>query len=806
MAAQRRVVIIGAGIVGCTIAEELTRRGWTDVTVLEQGPLVRTGGSTSHAPGLVLQVSPSKTMTTFARQTVERFSELELNGEQCFNQVGSLEFALTDERWAELHRRQGLLAAYGVESAMLTAEECGELLPMLDPSTILGGLHLPTDGLAKPVLAGEIMMREAESRGARFLPYHRVSAIRTAGGQVTAVVTEQAEFAADIVVCCAGFWGQRIGQLAGVRIPLSPMQHFYAKSAPVPARAGTAVEASSPIVRHLDGMVYFREHYDRLGFGFYGHDAMPIDVDDIPSHEEAEEPSKLPFTGQEHCEQSWQHVVELLPGMRETKLEDGFNGIFSFTPDGMPILGESKDVAGFWAAEAVWITHSAGVGRAMAEWIVDGVPGLDMHECDINRFDRAQLGPDHLLERNCRSYDRNYDIIHPLQPTERPWRYGPCHARQEARGAVFHDVRGWARPRWYEANAPLAASFAIGQRQGWEAQYWSPIVGAEHLATRARAGLFDLTPVTRLDITGPSALGFLQRLTSNQQDRPVGAVTYSLLLDVNGGVRSEITVARMDRDSFRVVCDGGRDLAWFARHARGYEGVELREVTSATCALGLWGPRAEPLLRQLLTDTEAWRTLADGRLATAHLGRVPVSLLPISHVGEPGFELHTAAECGPELWDVLSEAGEPFGLVAAGTGAFHSLRVESGLRFAGVDMTTEHSPYEAGLGFAVSLDKRDFIGRDAIAGADRPGRRLVSFALNEPAAHLMGSEPVFAGSATVGLVTSAAYSYGRDRTVGFAWLPAEHAEAGTPLEIQYFDRRLPATVDDAPALATTNLR
>jgi glycine cleavage system aminomethyltransferase T/glycine/D-amino acid oxidase-like deaminating enzyme len=803
---QRRVVIVGAGIVGCTIAEGLTSRGWTDVTVLEQGPLVMTGGSTSHAPGLVHQFNASKAMTRFATQTIERFSELVVNGQSCFKQVGSLDLALTTERLADLRRRQGLLTSYGVEAQIFSPEECGERHSLLNPEAIAGGLYVPTDGLANPVLGGEIMMRMAESRGARFLPHHRVTDVRVSKGKVSAVVTDSGEFPADIVVCCAGFWGPRIGDMVGVPIPLTPMQHFYAKSSPLPSRGGTLAEATSPILRDFDGMFYAREHHDRFGFGFYGYPALPVAQEDIPAHEAAPVmPSMLPFTGQDHCETSWERIVELLPALRDTKLEQGFNGIFSFTPDGLPIMGESMDVEGFWVAEAVWITHSGGVGKAMVEWIVDGSPEVDVHDFDVNRFERAQLGPEHLLERNSQSFDRNYAIVHPLEPSERPWRTTPFHTREQELQAVFQDDRGWARPQWYASNANLLDEFSVASRSGWEAQHWSRLVGVEHLATRARAGLFDMTPVTRMEVTGLGALGLLQRLTTGDMDQPVGSVVFTLLLDVNGGVRSEVSVVRLGAERFRVLCNGRRDVAWFTRNARGVAGIRIEDVTPATCALGLWGPAVEPVFEQLLED-DAWRrAFKDGKAVDTHLGYAPATIIPVSYVGEPGVEVHTSSECGQEVWDVLTKMGKRFGLVPAGRGSFQSLRVESGMRVAGVDLSTEHSPYEAGLGFAIDMDKGDFIGRSAIATPEgRPTpQRLVSFALDDPSAHLMGKEPIFVSDQRVGRVTSAAYGYSVGHTRGFAWLPVELGSVGTSVEVQYFDRRLSATVLGDPARATT---
>jgi glycine cleavage system aminomethyltransferase T len=442
----------------------------------------------------------------------------------------------------------------------------------------------------------------------------------------------------------------------------------------------------------------------------------------------------------------------------------------------------------------------------MVEWIVDGTPEADVHDFDVNRFERAQLGPEHLVERNSQSFDRNYAIVHPLEPYERPWRTTPLHARQREQQAAFQDDRGWARPQWFASNANLLDEFSVPARSGWEERHWSPLVGAEHLATRARAGLFDMTPVTRMEVTGAGALGLLQRLTTGDMDQPVGSVTFTLLLDVNGGVRSEVSVVRLRTDRFRLMCNGIRDVAWFTRHARGVAGVRVEDVTPSTAALGLWGPAAEPLIEELLGG-DVWRQASkDGTAVDTYLGYAAVTVVPISYVGEPGVEVHSSGDCGQEVWDVLTEAGRQHGMVLAGRGAFQSLRVESGLRVAGVDLSTERSPFESGLGLAVDMDKGDFVGRSALAAAHERDdlHRMVSFELDDASAHLSGKEPVFVDDRCVGLVTSAAYGYSVGRTRGFAWVPEALAAAGTSVDVEYFGRRLAASVLDQPAWVTTS--
>lgn len=781
-----RVVVIGAGIVGCAVADELTVRGWIDVTVLEQGPLFQTGGSSSHAPGLVFQTNPSKTMTEFARYTVEKYVDLGV-----FQQVGGLEVATTPARWADLHRKHGWATSWGVDAHLRTPEECAALHPLLDPDRILGGYHTPTDGLTKAIRAGEVQARRAIERGARFLAHQEVVDIRTAGRRVTGVVTTGDTFDADIVVCCAGFWGPQVGRLVGLTIPLQPLAHQYATTTPVPALAGATTEATAPILRHQDADLYFREVNDRIGIGSYAHRPMP--VDDVAPHADAPVmPSMLAFT-EEDFAPSWRDAVELLPALGESKVEDGFNGVFSFTTDGSPLIGESLDTQGFWVAEAVWVTHSAGVARALAESLVDGRASMDVHECDLHRFEEVQLAPEFVARRGAQNFIEVYDVLHPLQPMAdpRPLRTSPFYPRQRELGAFFLEAAGWERPHWFESN-PVGDAPERGE---WAGRYWSPIAAAEARGTRERVGLYDMTPLKRLEVTGPGALAFLQRMTTNNLAKKVGAVTYTLLLDHAGGIRSDLTVARLGEQRFQVGANGNLDLDWLLRHCP--DDVAVRDITGGTCCVGVWGPLARDLVQPLTHQDFGHKALGYFRATKAYVGHVPVTALRVSYVGELGWELYTTAEHGLKLWDTLWEAGQRLGVVAGGRAAFNSLRLEKGYRLWGVDMTTEHTPDEAGVGFAVRMDKGDFVGRDALAELGAPTRRLTCLTMDRPESVVLGKEPVFLAGRPAGYVTSAAFGHTIGASIAYAWLPAE-AIPGTPVEVEYFGERLAATVAAEP--------
>ncbi|QFZ77568.1 FAD-dependent oxidoreductase [Streptomyces fagopyri] len=806
-ATRPRVVVIGAGIVGCSLADELTARGWTDVTVLEQGPLPAPGGSTSHAPGLVFQTSPSRTLTAFARYTVEKFSSLRVDGVPCFDPVGGLELATTPERLADLHRRAGYAAAWGVRGEIVSAARCGELWPLIDRSAVLGGFHTPDDGLARALLAARAQMERATRRGARFLDRHTVVGIEREEGtgtadRVTAVVTDRGTFPADHVVSAAGFWGPVVGRMAGVDVPLQPLAHQYAKTRRLPELAGATAEASRPILRFQDRDLYFREHTDRIGIGSYAHQPLPVDPFGVLPYDEARAngramPSSYPFTAEDWAP-SWEDCRLLLPALRGTEIEEGFNGVFSFTPDGMPVLGESRALRGFWLAEAVWVTHSAGVAKAVAEWMVDGRASLDLHECDLTRFEDAQRSPSYVRERGARQFVEVYDVLHPLQPMEdpRPLRVSPFHARQRELGARFLEGGGWERPHWYEANAPLLEGLELPARDAWSSRYWSPIAAAEAKATRERVALYDMTPLRRLEVTGAGALDFLQHMTSNNLRKKPGAVTYTLLLDETGGIRSDLTVARLARDRFQVGANSPADLDRLARHAPG--DVRVRDITSGTCCVGVWGPLARDLVQPLTRDDFSHEGFGYFRAKETYVGHVPVTAMRLSYVGELGWELYTTADLGLRLWDTLWEAGQPHGVVAAGRSAFNSLRLEKGYRAWGTDMTDEHNPFEAGVGFAVRMDKDGFVGQEALRdlAAAEPARRLTALLLDDPASVVLGKEPVHVDGAPAGYVTSASYGYTLGRCVAYAWLPA--LPAGTGVHIGYFGERIPATVADEP--------
>ncbi|KAJ9631604.1 hypothetical protein H2203_000003 [Taxawa tesnikishii (nom. ined.)] len=799
-----RVVIIGAGIVGTNLADELVSRGWTDITVVDQGPLEMPGGSTSHAPGLVFQTNASKTMTLFARYTVEKLVSLEEDGQNCFNQVGGLEIATTPERLEELKRKHGYASSWGIEAYLLSVEECLERYPLLNKAQVKGGLHIPTDGLALAARAVQLLIKRTRKAGVRYVDKTPVTGIARSSGHVTGVETPDGTIPADIVVSCAGFWGVEVGAMIDLPIPLLPLAHQYVKTTSVPglsSRNNSPNGAPLPILRYQDQDLYYREHGDQYGIGYYGHKPMPVVAASLgltSAHvDEKNMPSRLDFT-REDFERAWELSQEFLPCIKEAEIADGFNGIFSFTPDGGSLVGQAPNLEGFYVAEAVWVTHSAGIARAVAEVLTTGKSQIDLAEVELSRFEEVQLTRSYVNETSMQNFVEIYDIVHPLQPRESPrnLRVSPFHARQKELGAYFLEGGGWERPYWYESNEKLIEDLPDEwkpvERDAWSARYYSPIAAAEAWKTRTAVAMYDMTPLRRLEVYGPGSVELLQRLSTGDVGKKPGAVTYTLFLDDSGGVRSDVTVARIEDELFQVGCNGPVDLVYLNREARKQmqrnpnNWVTVRDITGGTCCIGLWGPRSREVIGKVSSDdfSSTAKGLRYFRVKRATVAGIPVTMMRLSYVGELGWEIYTTADRGQALWDTLWKAGQDSGIIAAGRTAFNSLRLEKGYRSWGGDMTTEHDPFEAGVGFAVKAGKLGYVGQAALEGRSvgTAKKRLRCLVIDDDTAVVLGKEPVFAGSKASGYVTSAAFAYTIGKPIAYAWLPSSKIEATVTAE------------------------
>ncbi len=802
------VVIIGAGIVGCSAAYFLTQAGWENVVVVDQGPLFEGLGSTSHAPGLVFQLNASKAVCQLARWSVALYSELALNGQPCFFPVGSLEIAGSPARQEELKRRLGHALSWGLPAELITAAETKSKIPILNEARVLSALHVESDGIAKGARICQALAQRATGRGATFYPQTEVTGVEVVRGSVQAVHTSRGTIRTERLLLCAGIWGPRIGKMAGVAVPLMPVEHQYVRTAPLPQLAGETREVAHPILRHQDRAMYFRQHADCYGIGSYQHEPLLVSADDLTAGQSA----IRPFTSA-HFTNSHKEALELFPCFQDAELSYRINGMFSFTPDGNSLIGESTDVRGFWMAEAIWVTHGGGAGKAIAEWMTQGRPPIDLREMDCNRFPAHAISPAYVRVRGAQQYREVYDIIHPRQPILEPrsLRVSPFHERQKELGAVFFEAAGWERPQWFAGNERLPIDPAWPERNGWTAQNWSPICGAEHQATREGVALFDLTPFTKLEITGESALPYLQSLTSNQIDKPVGAITYTSLLNQRGGIECDLTVTRLGSQRFWILTGGfggPHDLAWVRSHLPQDGTVRISDLTSAYCALGVWGPRARDLMRAVSDGdfgNEAFPYLTAQQV---FLGPVPVLAFRISYAGELGWEVYAPMEYGLQLWDLLWHAGRGSGLISSGGAAFDSLRLEKGYRLWGADIHADYNPYQAGLGAMVRLKKGEFLGRAAVERikTQEISPRLCCLTFEDPRVVVMGKEPILSGDTVLGYVTSAGFGYSVRRSIAYGYLPWEYAQEGTVVEIYFFGNRHRARVTREPLFDPQNVR
>jgi glycine cleavage system T protein len=798
---EARLVIIGAGIVGCSAAYHLTRLGWRDIIVVDQGPLFDTGGSTSHAPGLVFQTNSSKMMTEFAKYTVKLFNSLEYDGQPAYYPVGGIEVAYTPERWEDLKRKHGWAQSYDLESHLLTPSQIKEHIPILDPSVIHGGYYVPSDGDAKAVRAVTALAEIARQEGGvDFYGETKVNDIETKNGQVQAVLTDKGRIQTKNVLLCTNIWAPVLGDKVGVKIPLMAVEHQYLISEPLEELSGETREIVHPILRHQDFSMYFRQHGPSYGIGSYKHEPLLVDPYEL------QRTATRPFTP-EHFEVAHRAAQELLPPLAGKKYPTQFNGMFAFTVDGMPVLGPAPNPAGMWVAVGVWVTHAGGVGRAIAEWMTEGVATRDLHEADISRFHAHALTKPYVRARSAQQYREVYDIIHPLQQMEHPrnLRLSPFHQRLKELQGVFFESSGWERPQWFESNTKLLQEYEdrIPQRSGWEARYWSPIEGAEHLATRERVAMYELSAFTKIEVSGSEALTYLEKLAANRIDRPVGKVIYTSFLDHGGGIKCDLTITRLGANRFLVLTGGGmgrHDLAWMRQNAPKNGSVSIEDVSSQYSTLGLWGPHARKVLESVCLEDISNQGFPYYTAKTITIDCVPVLALRVSYVGELGWEIYAPTEFGCHLWDVLWEAAQPYGVIPGGGGAFDSLRLEKGYRLWGNDIHTDYNPFEAGLGWAVHLDKEEFIGRQALLEAKERGlsKKLCALTFETPEGMALGKEPILKGDHKLGYITSANYGYSVGKFILYAYLPVEYAEAGIRVEVEYFGERYPAKVEEEP--------
>jgi glycine cleavage system aminomethyltransferase T/glycine/D-amino acid oxidase-like deaminating enzyme len=780
---RARAVVIGGGVGGASVLYWLTRLGWEDAVLVERADL--TSGSTFHSAGLVGQLRGSLSLTRMMMNSVELYRTLagEVGLETGWHEVGSLRLASSEERMEELARQAGWAKTFGLPLELVSADDAQKLFPPMSTEGVLGAAYLPTDGYIDPSQLTFALVEGARRRGAEAYTSTRVTGISVERGRVAGVETDKGAIETEVVVNAGGMFAGEIGRLAGVVVPVVPMAHEYLITKP------GDVPLDVPTMRDPSLLVYFRGESGGLVMGGYERHPAPWGLDGIPAD----------FNGR-LLPEDWDRFEELMTNavVRVPELEDAevvrlVNGPEAFTPDGEFILGET-DVRGFWVAAgfcAHGLAGAGGMGQLLAEWIVEGIPSLDVWEMDSRRFGAHYASREYTLARTVEVYSTYYDVKYPGHEREagRPLRLSPTYERLRELGAAFGEKSGWERANWFEPNA--AAGNESLRPRGWAGRLWSPAIGAEHRACREAAALFDETSFAKIDVLGPGSADFLEGLCDNRVARDVGAVTYTQMLNPRGGIECDFTVTRLAADRFRVVTGtafGRHDLAWIRSHAPGDGSVQIEDLTSRFACLGLWGPKARDVLQPLTTSDLSNDGLPYMRAREISVGPVPCLAVRVTYVGELGWELYCPTEFGLRLWDAIWEAGRAHGLVAGGYKAIDSLRLEKGYRVWGADITPDENPYEAGLGFAVKLDKGEFLGRQALvdAGAAPPERLLSCLVLEDPRSVALGSEPVRVDGAVVGRVTSGGYGYTVERSIAYAYVPAAGAEPGTPVEVEIF--------------------
>ena len=792
-----RAVIIGGGVAGTSIAYHLTAMGWTDVVVLDRGEL--TSGSTFHSAGLVGQLRSSVSLTRMMMYGVDLYGRLlaETGRDPGWRQVGSLRVASSAERLRELERQAGWALTVGLPLELISAAEAQRRFPLMSVEGVLGAAYLPTDGHLDPSGLALALAEGARRRGARVLTGRRVRAIRVTRGRIASVDTDDGPIDAPVVVDAAGIWAPEIGRLAGVTVPIVPMAHQYLTTA-----ALSGVSRDIPTMRDPDRLVYFREEVGGLLMGGYERHPAPWALDGIP----ADFNHKLLAPDWERFEALMASAVSRVPDLERAEVTRLINGPEAFTPDGEFILGEAPGVRGFFVAAgfcAHGIAGAGGVGRMLAEWIVDGRPSLDLWRMDIRRFGAQYAGLAHTLDQTVEVYSTYYDIHYPFEERRagRDLKRSPAWERLRELGCEFGEKAGWERPNWFEVNAREADA---GPRpSGWAGRHWSAAIEAEHRATRGGAALYDETSFAKIEVAGRGALRFLQRVSDNDLERPPGAVIYTQLLNERGGIECDLTVTRLAEDRFFLVTGsafGLHDVCWIRSLLATDDEVEVRDVSEHFTCFGLWGPVAREILARVTTADLSTRAFPYPSAREIEVGGVPVRALRVTYVGELGWELYAPMADGLRLWDLLWDAGRPSGLVAAGYRALDTLRLEKGYRYWSAELTPEHTPWEAGLDFCVKLGKGEFIGRAALAAqkARGVGRRLACLVLDSRADVALGGEPVLRDGEVVGRVTSGGVGHSVGRSIAYAYVPVDWARPGERVAVMLFGQPIPATVTRDP--------
>ncbi|MYB06859.1 MAG: FAD-dependent oxidoreductase [Gemmatimonadetes bacterium] len=818
--AKAKVAVVGAGIVGNCLVEHLARLGWDDLVLIDKGPLPNPGGSTGHASNFIFPVDHGREIALITLESQRQYEALGVN-----TTCGGIEVARTEARMEELRRRMTSARVWGIESELLTPAEVVARVPFVNPDVILGGFYTPGVSVVDSVRAGTIMRERAQARGVlTVLDETEVTGIEVnpmpfGRPRIGAVATTRGTIEVDHAVIACGVWSPRIAAMAGATIPLTPAVHQMADFGPVELLLETGNEIGYPIVRDMDSFMYERQSDGLMEVGSYAHRPILIRPEEIPSvAEAARSPTELPFTPDDFALQldhAREIMGELLAG---TRMQYAINGLLSLTPDTQQLLGETAEVANLWSAAAVWVREGPGSAQLVAEWMTHGYPRLlDPHESDVTRFQPHERTGHHIRARCREHFPKTYGIVHPREQWEsaRGVNRSPVHPRTEALGAEYYEARGWERPQWYASNEDLVERYSVPDRpHEWDRRWWSPIINAEHLHLREKVGVVDLGAFQIFDVSGPGALPYLERLTVNACDRPIGSSIYTPLLTPDGGFRADLTIQRLAHDRFRIVTgvfDGARDAFWFRKHLPADGTVQFEDRTSAITTLGVWGPDARALLSRVADIGLSHDEFPFGTVRRALIDGIPVTMLRISYVGESGWEIYTATDHGLALWDAIWQAGREFDGRPVGIGVYGTTgRMEKGYLFMGAELTSEYSPVEAGLARR-HVKRADFIGKAAYLEARERGAvaRICTLTMDDHTSEsgiarfpTGGNEPVLTPDRArivdprgrESRVTSAGMGPSVGKYLLMAYLPTEHARVGAHLQVMYMNECFPVTV------------
>ena len=798
--AQAKAVIIGGGIVGCSTAYHLARRSYGEVLLLERAKL--TSGSTFHAAGLVGQLRANANITQLLKNSVELYDKLEEETGQAtgWKMNGGLRLACNQERWTEVKRQATTARSFGLEMALLTPREARELWPLMEISDLVGAAFLPTDGQANPSDITLALAKGARRAGAVIVEDCPVTGIAVADGKVLGVTTEQGTIACEVVVDCAGQWAREVAGLAGVNVPLVSVQHQY-----IVTEAIEGVTRDLPTLRDPDRLIYFKEEVGGLVMGGYEPDPIPWAEGGIPEGFHY----SLLDNDWDHFEPLMEQALARVPALETAGVKQMINGPESFTPDGNFILGEAPEVANFYLGagfNAYGIAAGGGAGQALAEWIADGAPPMDLWPVDIRRFGKPHGDIDWVRSRTLELYGKHYTMAWPHEEhaSGRPNRVSPIYDTLKEQGACFGEKLGWERPNWFARHGEEPRDVYSYGRQNW-----FDAVGEEHRAVRERAGLFDQSSFAKFRVAGPDAAAALSWICANDVDRPVGALTYTQMCDARGGIQCDLTVARLGENDFYIVTGTGfatHDFSWIARHIPNGLDATLTDVTEEFATFSLMGPRARDILEKITDDDLSHAGFPFATCREIAIDGAKLQALRLTYVGELGWELHVPAEHALSVYRKVMAAGAEFGIANAGYRAIESLRLEKGYRAWGADIGPDYTPFEAGLGWAVKLKRNvPFQGREALAAqrGARLEKRLACFTLDDPEVVLLGRETIYRNGERVGWLTSAGWGHTLATNIGYGYV--RHPDGvdddflyGGDYELEVATTRIPCRIHRGP--------